>query len=107
MRNVTWSESAYASFSDVIAYTVEEYGLKQAQILRNLVAAVIERVRQFPYSSPVDDSLPFVGVELRSTLIISKLKLVYYISDDGGVKIVFIWNVQRSANTILRQLDIE
>ena len=70
-----WSEPALLSLAEVLQYTIEEHGERQYEKLRKQVMDAVHRISVMPYIGSVEPYSDAVGVELRSYLVIPKIKI--------------------------------
>lgn len=77
-----WSEPALLSLVEVLEYTIEEHGERQAQKLRKQVMDAVRKLSVSPFVAAIEPYSDKVGVELRGYLVIPQIKIIYSVVDD-------------------------
>lgn len=103
--HLRWTPIALQSLSEVLDYTFEEFGERQLHKLTSQISDAALRIATFPRSGKYEADLSVdTGIEYRSMLVISEIKLLYTISDDT-VFIEYVKNTRQDDATILAKLN--
>ena len=102
---IRWTPVALQSLSEVLEYTFEEFGERQLRKLISQIYTVVRRIEVFPLSGKQEfDLLEATGIEYRSVVVISEIKLLYTIVEDT-LFIEFIKNTRLDDATMLAKLS--
>ncbi|MBR6444828.1 MAG: type II toxin-antitoxin system RelE/ParE family toxin [Prevotella sp.] len=102
---IRWTPVALQSLSEVLEYTFEEFGERQLRKLISQIYAVVRRIEVFPRSGKQEfDLLEATGIEYRSVVVISEIKLLYTVVEDT-LFIEFIKNTRLDDATMLAKLS--
>jgi plasmid stabilization system protein ParE len=100
-----WTPIALQSLSEVLSYTYEEFGERQLRKLISQIHTVARRLATFPLLGKREEELTeATGIEYRSAIVISEIKLLYTISEDS-LFIEFVKNVRMDDATMLAKLS--
>lgn len=101
---VRWTLAASQSLSEVLEYTIENFGERQLRKLTNRINSTISRVELFPYLGKSETVLSeLLGLNYRSAVVIKEIKIYYSIMKDV-VYIEYVKNVRLDDNTMLNRL---
>jgi len=98
-----WSEPALLSLAEVLEYTIEEHGERQAQKLRKQVMEAVRKLSVSPFVAAVEPYSDKVGVELRGYVVVPKIKIIYSIVDNV-IYIEYVKNTYLSEQTMLERM---
>ncbi|MBR5634544.1 MAG: type II toxin-antitoxin system RelE/ParE family toxin, partial [Prevotella sp.] len=102
---IRWTPVALQSLSEVLEYTFEEFGERQLRKLISQIYAVVRRIEAFPLSGKQEfDLLEATGIEYRSVVVISEIKLLYTVVEDM-LFVEFIKNTRLDDATMLAKLN--
>jgi len=101
---IQWTHIALLSLSEVYKYTYEEFGGRQLNKLTEQIQLATRCLSIFPMSGKREEELEeSTGIEYRSIVVISEIKLLYTISDNT-VFIEFVKNTRMDDATMLDKL---
>lgn len=96
---ILWSQSAYDSLTDILDYSAESFGLKQAIKTEERIITAIERLEVFPTSCPVIPEISNEITEYRKLVVSHEITVIYRVEEDA-VCIDFIWDIRRSLHQV-------
>ena len=101
---ILWTPIALLSLSEVFEYTYEEFGELQLRKLTSQIYSVTRRIATFPHLGKSETELfEATGINYRSIVVISKIKLLYTISDDT-LFIEYVKNSNMDDATMLEKI---
>lgn len=101
---IQWTHIALLSLSEVFDYTYNEFGKRQLNKLTEQIQTATRCLSIFPMSGKREEELAeATGIEYRSIIVISEIKLLYTISD-STVYIEFVKNTRMDDATMLDKL---
>ena len=104
---ILWTPVALLSLSEVFEYTFEEFGERQLRRLKTKISSTARRIASFPGLGKHEADLArTTGIDYRSISVISKIKLLYTVSD-GTLFIELVKNAQMDDATMLEKLSQE
>lgn len=98
---VVWSKPALRSLSQVLDYTIENFGSRQVSIISEKINQTITRLQFFPLSSAVIETN--YQRELRVAVVVKTLKILYEVSSEKII-IHFLWNSNMNIDTVLDKI---
>lgn len=102
--HILWTPIALQSLSDVFEYTYNEFGERQLRRLTSQIYAATRRIAAYPQLGKRETELTAAtGIEYRSTVVISEIKLLYTISQDT-LYVEFVKNARMNESTMLERL---
>ena len=102
--HILWTPIALQSLSEVFEYTYLEFGELQLRKLTSQIYKATRRIANFPQSGrPEVEISEAMGVEYRSTIVISEISLLYTIIDDT-LYIEYVKNARQDDATMLAKL---
>lgn len=102
--HILWTPIALQSLSDVFEYTYNEFGERQLRRLTSQIYAATRRIAAYPQLGKREAELTAAtGIEYRSTVVISEIKLLYTISQDT-LYVEFVKNARMDESTMLERL---
>lgn len=102
---IEWTAVALQSLSDVLEYTYEEFGERQARKLTSQIYKVANRLSAYPMMGMVDeDCFEEFGVEYRHIVVISEISLLYTIVNDT-LFIEYVRNARLDDSTVWEKLS--
>ena len=105
--HIQWTPIALLSLSEVFEYTYEEFGERQLHTLKTQISSTARRIATFPGLGKREAGLvEATGIEYRSMLVISEIKLLYTVSEDT-LFIEFVKNARMDDATMLEKLNRE
>ena len=105
--HIQWTPIALLSLSEVFKYTFEEFGERQLRRLQTQISSTARRIATFPgLGKHESDLIRATGIEYRSILVISEIKLLYTVSEDM-LFIEFVKNARMDDTTMLEKLNQE
>ncbi len=103
--HIQWTPIALLSLSEVFEYTYEEFGERQLHTLKTQISSTARRIATFPGLGKREAGLvEATGIEYRSMLVISEIKLLYTVSEDT-LFIEFVKNARMDDSTMLEKLN--
>lgn len=99
---VVWSKPALRSLSQVLDYTIENFGSRQVSIISEKINQTITRLQFFPLSSAVIETN--YQRELRVAVVVKTLKILYEVSSEKII-IHFLWNSNMNIDTVLDKIQ--
>ena len=103
--HIQWTPIALLSLSEVFEYTYEEFGERQLHTLKTQISSTARRIATFPGLGKQEVGLvEATGIEYRSMLVISEIKLLYTVSEDT-LFIEFVKNARMDDSTMLEKLN--
>lgn len=105
--HIQWTPIALLSLSEIFEYTFEEFGEQQLRRLKIQISSIARRIATFPGLGKREiDLVEATGIEYRSILVISEIKLLYTVSEDT-LFIEFVKNARMDDSTMLEKLNQE
>ena len=103
--HILWTPIALQSLSEVFEYTFEEFGERQLRKLTSQIYAAIRRISAYPQLGKFEDEISDdTGIEFRSTIVISEIKLYYTVSGDT-LYVEYVKNARMDDTTMLTKLS--
>lgn len=103
--HIQWTHVALLSLSEVFEYTFEKFGERQLRKLKTQISSTARCIATFPgLGKRETDLLKATGIEYRSVLVISQIKLLYTVSENT-LFIEFVKNARMDDSTMLEKLN--
>lgn len=96
---ITWLQPALDSLSDVVDYSIEYFGTRQATNIVDNIYAAVEKLYMFPLIGPVIPEISNEATIYRRLKINKLLSVIYRVHDDT-IYIIFVWDNRRSLHNI-------
>lgn len=96
---ITWLQPALDSLSDVVDYSIEYFGTRQATNIVDDIYAAVEKLNVFPLMCPVIPEISNEATIYRRLKINKLLSVIYRVQDDT-IYIMFVWDNRRSLHNI-------
>jgi len=100
---IRWSATALLSLAEILEYTVNEHGERQAVKMRKQIMAAVQRLSVTPFIAAIEPCSEKVGFELRGLLVIKRIKIIYSVTDNQ-LNIEYIKNTYLSDLTMLERM---
>lgn len=96
---ITWLQPALDSLSDVVDYSIEYFGTRQATNIVDNIYATVENLNVFPLMGAVIPEISNETTIYRRLNINKQLSVIYRVQDDT-IYIMFVWDNRRSLHHI-------
>lgn len=102
MKRIVLSRSACRDRDAIDDYTIETFGLEQAELLRQAFADALSSLQRMPESGRPQPDLSVPGRPLRSRIVSSAFLVVYEVAEDE-IRVARILHAARDLPSELRR----
>ena len=101
MVKVVWTKKSHISFDYTFNMCADDYGMKSANKLYDLVYKKIDLLIKFPLSCSIEPLLYGEPENYRSCIIRKPLKMVYhYVEESDTLYIDNFWDMRRNPDAL-------
>ncbi len=101
MVKVVWTIKAQTRFDSIFETCADDYGIRSANKLYDLVYKKIDRLIKYPLSSSIEPLLVNYQKKFRSCIIRKPLKMVYhYVEESDTLYIDNFWDMRRNPDAL-------
>lgn len=96
---VRWSQHAFESLTDVLDYSLENFGHIQQLAMEDIIVSSTDKLVSFPFMCPVISEISNEQREYRKLVVTKEISLIYW-CDEEYVNISFVWDTRRSLHHV-------